>query len=83
METRPINAICLGGPCHGTLTHIRQDIGSIDVPLPPPDDGTADYHITRERVHHPSCRVPLIVLHWNHPIPSFGCATPASCTCRT
>jgi hypothetical protein len=83
METQSINminAICLGGPCHGTLTHIDQDIGSIDVPLPPPDDGTTTgYHITKERSHHPSCRAPLVVLHWNHPLPAYGCGAPSRC----
>jgi hypothetical protein len=79
MEDQAINAICLGGPCHGMLTHIDQDIGSVSVPLPPPEDGTTDYHVTRERVHHPSRRSPLTVLHWNHPLRATGCESPARC----
>lgn len=79
MDTQSINAVCLGGPCHGTLTQIGQDIGSIDVPLPPPDDGSTGYHITKERIHHPSCHAPLVVLHWNHPLPAYGCGTPGRC----
>ncbi|GAA1262352.1 hypothetical protein Psi02_74780 [Planotetraspora silvatica] len=62
------NAICLGGPCHGMLTHIDQDIGVLAVPVPrrSPDDpeAVASYRVTRERVHHPSCSDPFIALHW-------------------
>lgn len=72
MTTEPANAICLGGPCHGMLVRVDQDIGSVVVPLPAPKTGTADYHITSERVHHPSCPAPLIVLHWNHAIAAHG-----------
>jgi hypothetical protein len=66
------NAICLGGPCHGKVVRIEQDIGLVDVPLPPPDSGTTDYRITAESIHHPSSRIPLTVLHWNHTIPPCG-----------
>ncbi|MEZ0072055.1 hypothetical protein [Planotetraspora sp. GP83] len=78
----PHNAICLGGPCHGMLTHIDQDIGIVTVPVPshspehpedPEDaDATARYRVTRERVHHPSCAEPFIALHWADP-PAESC----------
>jgi hypothetical protein len=75
MTTKPANAICLGGPCHGALVRIGQDIGRVLVPLSSPDDGAAKYHVTRERVRYPSCREPLVVLHWAHPFPSYCQAT--------
>ncbi|MEV7006531.1 hypothetical protein [Streptosporangium sp. NPDC051022] len=71
------NAICLGGPCHGMLTHIEQDIGTVIVPVPrrSPDEPRADarYRITRERVHHPCCTEPFTALHWADP-PAYTCA---------
>ncbi|WP_433238576.1 hypothetical protein ACQPYK_31035 [Streptosporangium sp. CA-135522] len=72
------NAICLGGPCHGMLTHIDQDIGTVTVPVPrrspeEPETG-ARYRITRERVHHPCCAAPFIALHWaDPPAPACRC----------
>jgi hypothetical protein len=64
----PPNAICLGGPCHGMLIRIDQDIGILRIPLPPPSarksTATAGYRITRNRVHHPSCREPFVALSW-------------------
>jgi hypothetical protein len=68
----PANAICLGGPCHGKVTRIDQDIGMVTVPLPSPATGTADYHVTAESIHHPSSRDPLTVLRWNHAVPPGG-----------
>jgi hypothetical protein len=74
----PPNAICLGGPCHGMLTHIDQDIGTLTVPVPhrSPEEPetTARYRVTRERVHHPSCAGPFIVLHWAAPPSTCPCA---------
>ncbi|MDP9846865.1 hypothetical protein [Streptosporangium lutulentum] len=71
---RPHNAICLGGPCHGMLTHIDQDIGVLSVPVPrrSPEEpeAAARYRVTRERVHHPSCAEPFIALYWAEPPPS-------------
>ncbi|GAA4585975.1 hypothetical protein GCM10023194_30520 [Planotetraspora phitsanulokensis] len=62
------NAICLGGPCHGMLTHIEQDIGLVTVPVPPPSPGLpaagAPYRVTHHRVHHPSFAEPFTALHW-------------------
>jgi hypothetical protein len=72
MRPSPANAICLGGPCHGKVTHIDQDIGLVTIPLPPPASGTTEYHVTAESIHHPSSRDPLTVLHWNHTIPPCG-----------
>ncbi|WP_084516499.1 outer membrane protein assembly factor BamB family protein [Microtetraspora niveoalba] len=47
------NAICLGGPCHGLLTHVDQDVGILTVPVPrrSPDEPEwrAGYRITGER----------------------------------
>jgi hypothetical protein len=72
----PHNAICLGGPCHGMLTRIGQDIGTLSVQIPyrssEEPEATARYRITRERVHHPSCAEPLIALHWADP-PTSTC----------
>ncbi len=82
MNTTPHNAICLGGPCHGMLTHIDQDIGLPAVPIPrrSPDEleTTASYRVTRERVHHPSCADPFIALHWADP-PDPACSCNPSC----
>lgn len=62
------NAICLGGPCHGLLTHIDQDIGVLDVPVPhrAPDEPEtcARYRITRERVRYCDRPTSYIALHW-------------------
>lgn len=71
MQPRPANAICLGGPCHGKVAHIDQDIGLVVVPLPPPAVGTTEYHVTSESIHHPSSRTPLTVLHWNFAVPEL------------
>ncbi|MEV8637152.1 hypothetical protein AB0395_36475 [Streptosporangium sp. NPDC051023] len=73
--TRPApNAICLGGPCHGMLVHIDQDIGLVAVPVPyrRPGDPEAHYRVTSERVHHPSHTEPFVALHW---------ADPPACPC--
>lgn len=42
------NVICLGGPCHGLLTHIDQDIGVLAIPRRHPDEPErlAGYRIT-------------------------------------
>jgi hypothetical protein len=73
------NAICLGGPCHGMLTHIDQDIGTLTVRVPylePEEaDAAARYLVTRERVHHPGCVLPVIALHW--------AGRPAPCSCES
>lgn len=62
------NAICLGGPCHGLLAHIDQDIGVLDVPVPhrAPDEPEtcARYRITRERVRYCDRPTSYIALHW-------------------
>ncbi|MDF5752254.1 hypothetical protein [Spongiactinospora sp. TRM90649] len=67
------NAVCLGGPCHGLLTRVDQDLGLVRVPVPndtgPDDTGprgtvTAEYLVTRERVHQPGQSGPLLALHW-------------------
>ncbi|MEV4749827.1 hypothetical protein AB0K21_25900 [Streptosporangium sp. NPDC049248] len=77
---QPRNAICLGGPCHGMLTHIDQDIGTLTVPVPrrSPEEpeGTARYRITRERVHHPCRTEPFIALHWADPPEPAGLPCP-------
>ncbi|GII57770.1 hypothetical protein Pth03_61590 [Planotetraspora thailandica] len=74
------NAICLGGPCHGMLTRVEQDIGLLTVPVPrrsPEEpDSTASYRVTRERVHHPSSAEPFVALYWADP-PAGTC----SCGC--
>jgi hypothetical protein len=71
------NAICLGGPCHGLLTHIHQDIGTLTVAVPGGRSGgepeTARYRVTRERVHHPSHPEPYIALHWADPAAPYCC----------
>ncbi|MFI9552049.1 hypothetical protein [Nonomuraea endophytica] len=62
------NAICLGGPCHGVLAHVDQDIGILDIPVPRglPDEPErrAGYRITRERVRYWGQAEPYIALHW-------------------
>ncbi|WP_203968434.1 hypothetical protein, partial [Sphaerisporangium melleum] len=62
------NAICLGGPCHGLLTHIDQDIGILSVPVPrrSPEEpeACACYRVTRERVRYWGQPQPYIALHW-------------------
>ncbi|GAA0401083.1 hypothetical protein GCM10010160_32460 [Acrocarpospora corrugata] len=58
----PPNAICLGGPCHGLLVHIDQDVGVLRIDhqsLP-----RARYRVTARRVHHPSAARAFIVLSW-------------------
>ncbi|MEV4109389.1 hypothetical protein [Nonomuraea sp. NPDC049695] len=71
------NAICLGGPCHGLLTHIDQDIGILVVPVPrrSPDEPEvcARYRITRERVRYCGQVEPYIALHWADPPPPCSC----------
>ncbi|MEW1841578.1 hypothetical protein AB0392_26870 [Nonomuraea angiospora] len=70
------NAICLGGPCHGLLTHVDQDIGILTVPVPrlSPDEPEtcARYRITRERVRYFGQAEPYIALHWVDPPCSCG-----------
>ncbi|WP_433424272.1 hypothetical protein ACQP1V_17705 [Microtetraspora malaysiensis] len=65
------NAICLGGPCHGMLTHIDQDIGILLVPVPrcSPDEPEthARYRVTRERVSYHGHAEPYVALHWADP----------------
>lgn len=73
------NAICLGGPCHGLLTRVDQDIGVLTFPVPrrSPDEPAADarYLITRERVRYHG-REPYIALHWaGPPAPSCPCGS--------
>ncbi|MFI6501572.1 hypothetical protein [Nonomuraea typhae] len=65
------NAICLGGPCHGLLTHVDQDIGILDIPIPCPAPGEdrAPYRITRERVRYWGRAEPYIALHWTGACP--------------
>lgn len=73
------NAICLGGPCHGMFTHIDQDIGTVTVGVPdlgPEGAGAAArYRVTRDRIHHPGCAVPVVALHW--------AGSPAPCHCES
>ncbi|MEV1246464.1 hypothetical protein ACIBO2_20725 [Nonomuraea sp. NPDC050022] len=61
------NAICLGGPCHGLLTHVDQDIGILTIPVPrrSPDgpEQRAGYRVTRERVRYWGQAEPYIALH--------------------
>ncbi|AWS42824.1 hypothetical protein [Streptosporangium sp. 'caverna'] len=76
------NAICLGGPCHGMLTHIDQDIGILTVPVPrrsPEEPEAARYRVTRERVHHPCCAEPFIALYWAEPPDPADSACPCGC----
>ena len=68
------NAICLGGPCHGLLTHIDQDIGTLTIPVPQcssnePDktETGARYRITRERVRYCGQAEAYVALHWDGP----------------
>ncbi|MEU8399931.1 hypothetical protein AB0C28_32505 [Nonomuraea sp. NPDC048892] len=59
------NAICVGGPCDGMLTHIEQDVGVVRVRLKPDlQTRGVRYRITAGRVHHPSCNAPFVVLSW-------------------
>ncbi|GGQ19390.1 hypothetical protein [Streptosporangium pseudovulgare] len=61
-------AICLGGPCHGLLTRIDQDVGLLAVPIPrrSPDEPARDagYRVTGERVRYHGHAEPYVVLHW-------------------
>ncbi|WP_219469193.1 hypothetical protein [Nonomuraea rhizosphaerae] len=81
------NAICLGGPCHGLLTHIDQDIGILAVPVPrrSPDEPerSAGYRVTRERVRYHGQAEPYIALHWADPPRSRECSTPRSSAPRS
>ncbi|MBT2233284.1 hypothetical protein [Nonomuraea sp. NEAU-A123] len=65
------NAICLGGPCHGLLTHVDQDIGLLTVPVPrrSPDDPEtgARYRVIRERMRYCGQATAYIALHWAGP----------------
>ncbi|WP_459801379.1 hypothetical protein [Herbidospora sp. RD11066] len=56
MKPQP-NAICIGGPSHGLLLTITQEIGILDVE-------ESQYRVTTRRLHHPSCREPFVVLAW-------------------
>ncbi|MCF6471827.1 hypothetical protein FAF44_26040 [Nonomuraea sp. MG754425] len=62
------NAICLGGPCHGLLTRVEQDIGILTIPVPrqSPDqpETRARYRITRERVRYWGQAEAYVALHW-------------------
>ncbi|MFC4114508.1 hypothetical protein [Nonomuraea zeae] len=73
------NAICLGGPCHGLLTHIDQDIGVLVVPvprrLPGEPEACARYRVTRERVRYSGRNEPYVALHWADAPP------PPPCSC--
>ncbi|MFG1704559.1 hypothetical protein ACFLIM_15315 [Nonomuraea sp. M3C6] len=79
MSTDPheCNAICLGGPCHGLLTHIDQDIGILTIPVPcrSPSDAAAGarYRITRERIRYHGRPAPYIALRWADPRPGPIC----------
>ncbi|MET8991817.1 hypothetical protein ABZW49_40750 [Nonomuraea wenchangensis] len=70
------NAICLGGPCHGLLTHVDQDIGVLAVPVPCRSPGQSEtyarYRVTRERVRYHGRAEPYIALHWADPPCSCG-----------
>ncbi|ROO86090.1 hypothetical protein EDD29_3653 [Actinocorallia herbida] len=60
-----VNAICHGGPFHGALVRVDQDVGIVAVADPGGADGVeAGYRITRDRVWHPSSAVPFVVLTW-------------------
>ena len=68
------NAICLGGPCHGLLTHIDQDIGILTVPVPHQPSRRARYRVTRERVRYHGQAEPYVALHWaDIPPPACSC----------
>jgi hypothetical protein len=73
MTIEPVNAICLGGPCHGLRLHVDRDSGVVLVPLPSHNSRITDYHVTGERARYLSCADPLTVLHWNHPLTSDHC----------
>ncbi|WP_433440299.1 hypothetical protein [Nonomuraea sp. CA-141351] len=74
------NAICLGGPCHGLLTRIDQDIGILAIPVPrrSPEEPelSADYRVTRERVCYHGQHEPYIALHWAGEPGTCGCSSP-------
>lgn len=57
------NAICLGGPCHGLLTYVEQDVGTLTV-------RGVRYRVTRERVRYCGQAEPYIALHWADPRPT-------------
>ncbi|MDX6740689.1 hypothetical protein [Actinocorallia sp. A-T 12471] len=60
-----VNAMCHGGPFHGALVFVEQEVGIVVVADPGGADGVeARYLITRERVWHPSSAVPFVVLVW-------------------
>ncbi|GAA1017305.1 hypothetical protein Aple_033530 [Acrocarpospora pleiomorpha] len=61
MTPRP-NAICIGGPCHGLLVRIDQDVGVLRIDHETLPD--ARYRVTADRVHHPSSSQPFVVLSW-------------------
>lgn len=72
-----MNAICLGGPCHGLLTQIEQEAGTLAVPVPrgSPSDpvSCARYRITKERVRYAGQAEPYIALHWADAPPACAC----------
>ncbi|MEV5407553.1 hypothetical protein AB0K60_01775 [Thermopolyspora sp. NPDC052614] len=75
------DAICLGGPCHGLLVHVEQDVGVLGVPVPrrSPDEPVrhAGYRITGERVRYFGRAEPYIALHWVGPAESAcECSAP-------
>ncbi|MCD0452984.1 hypothetical protein LO762_27945 [Actinocorallia sp. API 0066] len=59
-----VNAVCRGGPFHGALVRVEQEVGAVDVADPAGGGGSARYLITRERVWHPSSTRPFVVLVW-------------------
>ncbi|MET9343303.1 hypothetical protein [Nonomuraea sp. NPDC003804] len=73
-----MNAICLGGPCHGLLTHTDQEVGTLVIPVPrrsPSEPGScARYLITKERMRYAGQAEPYIALHWaDAPAPPCAC----------
>ncbi|MFD1932331.1 MULTISPECIES: hypothetical protein [Nonomuraea] len=72
-----MNAICLGGPCHGLLTQIDQEVGTLAVVVPrrSPSEPVirARYRITKERVRYVGQAEPYIALHWADTPPACAC----------
>jgi hypothetical protein len=79
-ERHDCNALCLGGPCHGLLTHVDQDIGLLTIPVPrhSPDEPeqSAGNRVTRERVRYWGQPEPYIALHWAGSPCSWECSAP-------
>ncbi|GAB1820442.1 hypothetical protein [Herbidospora sp. RD11066] len=69
--TNAPNALCIGGPRHGMLTRVGQDIGVVHVPTGEP------YRITKRRSHHPSSEIPFVVLEWAGEEPEWDEREPA------